>query len=340
MHRRPQRPRQEGPAHLRGRQAAAMPPPSVLDHPALARTLLDQDGVVARRQLLRHGATPNDVARSLRRRELTRAHPGVYVAHNGPLTPRQREWVAILAAWPAALDGASALSLRSGSSTVQVAVAHHRALVLPPGVRLRRVADLEGRAAWNRMPPRLRPEEALLDEMVSRLVRGEVDRAFAVLAEVVTSGRTTAERVLDRLGHRSRIAHRSMVEAMLTDVRDGVCSVLERGYRDQVERPHGLPRAVRQRVSRATGGLTLQDVHYEGLGLVVELDGTLGHTSATDRDADAFRDLCELAGSQQLTARATYGLVFRRSCRTAHLVAELLRRHGWRGRIRRCPRCP
>lgn len=127
---------------------------------------------------------------------------------------------------------------------------------------------------------------------------------------------------------------------MLTDVRDGVCSVLERGYRDRVERPHGLPRGARQQASRSTGGLTLQDVRYDAVDVVVELDGTLGHTSALDRDADALRDLSELAGFGRITARLTHGLVFRHSCRTARLIGEILRSRGWRGQLRRCPRCP
>lgn len=313
---------------------------SVLARHGLASLLSEQDGVVARWQLRAAGVSDNDLARTLRRRELTRVHPGIYVNHNGPLTPRQREWVAVLAAWPAALDGVSALHVRGSSSSVRIAVSHHRIVVLPPGVRLRRVSNLDERVAWQRKPPRLHAEEALIDEMASRLARDEVDTAFALMAEVITSRRTTVERVVDRLHRRPRIAHRQMLKAMLTDVRDGLCSVLERGYRNRVERPHGLPRGSRQRASRATGGLTLQDVRYEQLGVIVELDGTLGHTSAAERDTDALRDLSELGVHGAVTARLTHGLVFRHSCRTAWLIGEILRTRGWRGRLRRCLRCP
>jgi len=72
-----------------------------MSRPSLSRAaalLRDQDGVIARRQLLALGFAPHDIARLLRRRELARAFDGVYVNHTGPLTPRQRTWVAVLAA--------------------------------------------------------------------------------------------------------------------------------------------------------------------------------------------------------------------------------------------------
>ncbi|WP_211357154.1 type IV toxin-antitoxin system AbiEi family antitoxin domain-containing protein [Nocardioides rubriscoriae] len=61
---------------------------------------LVQDGVVSRRQLEELGAAPHDIKRMVRRHELHRRLPGIFVEHNGPLTPRQQEWVAVLAHWP------------------------------------------------------------------------------------------------------------------------------------------------------------------------------------------------------------------------------------------------
>lgn len=127
---------------------------------------------------------------------------------------------------------------------------------------------------------------------------------------------------------------------MLTDVRDGVCSVLERGDSHRVERARGLPRGSRQHVSTATGQLSLQDVRYDPYGLVVELDGTLGHASAAARDRDSIRDLSELAIGRRVTARATYGVVFTHGCQAAALIAQILRESGWQVRPHHCPRCP
>ena len=75
----------------------------------LARLLRDQDGVVARRQLLSLPGTDRTVvARLVRRRELVEVLRGVYVEHTGPPSWQQRVWVAVLWAWPAALAAQSA----------------------------------------------------------------------------------------------------------------------------------------------------------------------------------------------------------------------------------------
>lgn len=176
--------------------------------------------------------------------------------------------------------------------------------------------------------------------MSVRIRDGDVAAALAALAQVVQSREATVERILTALRTRSRVSGRRTVEQMLMDVRDGVCSVHERGFRDHVERPHGLPRPSRQHVSRATGAATHQDVRYDRHSLVVELDGLVFHSSPQARDHDAARDLAELATSGAPTARVTYGLVFRQSCQTAARIAAILQLRGWTGALQRCPRCP
>ncbi len=101
--------------------------------------LARQDGVITRRQLMDLGWHPHDLKRMLRRRDLTRVHPGIFVHHNGPLTRRQREWTAVLAAWPAALSDESVLP-GDPPAMVHVAVAHGRAVQLPSGTAVRRIA--------------------------------------------------------------------------------------------------------------------------------------------------------------------------------------------------------
>lgn len=76
--------------------------------------LARQDGVIARRQVLACGHPPAYGARKLRRREWVAVHPGVYVNHTGPLTWQQRAWAAVLATWPAALSGPSAVRAHEG----------------------------------------------------------------------------------------------------------------------------------------------------------------------------------------------------------------------------------
>lgn len=311
-----------------------------IDDPDLQHLLQRrQDGIVSRDQLLGLGAKANDVRRLLRRRELVLRHPGVYSAHSGRLTRAELEWVAVLAAWPAALAFESALP-EHGGRAIQVVVARGRTIQPPPGVVVTRMNDLRERVDWRAAPPRVRLEHATLDTMERALGAGDVAAAFSTLSIVLHSRRISVDELEEALRARSRFAGRAIATGLLDDARTGACSVLERGYLRWVERAHGLPRGTRQCPSRSTGRTTAPDVRYDEYGLIVELDGRAFHDSPHARDADAARDLAELAVRDDATARVTYGLVFRDGCRTAARIATILTRRGWQGRPHRCPRCP
>ena len=200
--------------------------------PELCRLLADQSGVLSRAQALGCGLDDNDIERLLRRREWARIHPGVYVEHTGPPTWDQRAWAAVLACWPAALAGSSALrahGLRSELSTagrdlralgreaggvgggsaapdpVVVAVDHARRITAPKGVVVVRRVGLEERALLQLGPPRLRLEEALLDVASDAPTSAD---AVAVLADACQEGRTTAHRLARSLRGRGRLTHR------------------------------------------------------------------------------------------------------------------------------------
>ncbi|STZ87696.1 Uncharacterised protein [Mycolicibacterium fortuitum] len=284
--------------------------------------LRQQDGVISRRQALDAGLAEHDIRRLLRRNEWARVHAGVYVDHTGPLTWTQRAWAAVLYAAPAALCLESALGAQT--SPIHVAVERQRStLVEPVGVRIHRVAHVDDRVLWNVGPPRMRYEEAALD--VADRAESELE-VIAVLANACQSRRTTARRLLQTLDSRGRLRRRRWLRAVLLDVADGTCSVLEHGYLVRVERPHGLPRAARQTRSMSSLGVCYRDTEY-GERVVVELDGRMFHDSATRRDADFERDL-DAAVDGRSTVRLSYGQVFDRPCQTASKVAEILQRHG------------
>jgi hypothetical protein len=312
-----------------------------MDH--IASTLSDQDGVISRRQLLACGLTPAAIERLVRRRELTRVHPGVYVEHTGPLTWQQRAWAAVLFSWPAALSHDSALRAAEGPGRrdrevqlIHVAVHRDRHLIEPPGVRVHRMCDLAGRAQWNLGPPRIRYEHAVLDVAAEALT--DID-AIAELANACGSRRSTAARILGVLTERPRQGRRDWLTDVLTDVAGGTCSVLEHGYLTQVERPHALPTSRRQSSHRHAGTLAFRDVEYADAGLVVELDSRLFHDSTTQRDRDLDRDLDAAAWEGAVTLRLSWGQVFDRPCRTAAQVARVLQRRGWPGAPTQCPKC-
>lgn len=322
----------------------AEPSPRTYADP-VAALLAAQDGVVSRTQLVDAGCEPHDLERMIRRKELFVALPGVYIDHNGPRSWQQRAWVAVLACWPAALAGASALRADSGpglrgfdeADLIEVAVDVARTVRDKPDVRVRRMAGLAARTRWNASPPRVRYEEAVLD-VVAGLTR-EWDVIEACAAAV--RGRcTTAERLAKALEARHRFPRRAWLARVLADVAAGTASVLEHGYLHRVERAHGLPAADRQRADRGAGGRIYRDAPYPAYDLDVELDGRLDHSALADRDRDLERDL-DTATNRRRSARLGWGQVYDRPCRTAAQVARLLTIGGWKGTPTPCsPTCP
>jgi hypothetical protein len=311
-----------------------------MDVPTL---LMNQSGVISRRQVLAAGEKPHDIRRRLRNREWAVVHPGVFASHTGPLTWQQRAWAAVLSAGHgAALCLQSALRAHEGKGRagqddrlIHVAVARDRSLIAPDGVRLHRMVDLPGRVQWNRSPPRIRYDDTVLD-LAARA--GRLD-SIARLADACGTRRTTAARLRDRLDERKRIANRDWLRSVLSDVADGTCSVLEHGYLDLVERPHGLPTGKRQAVRDLGNGRVYRDVDLPGLGLRIELDGKLFHTSTEDRDRDLERDLDAVVAEDGTTIRLGFGQVYDRPCVTAAKVAVIARKRGWDGEPTRCQLC-
>ena len=320
-----------------------------MDDSALAAVLRRQSGVVGRRQLRSMACRPHDIERMIRRRELIRVHPGVFVEHTGPLSWPQRAWAAVLALWPAALCAESALHAeyvddpepgrrtgRDADLLIHVAVGGDRKLVAPRGVRLHRLIRLQERVLWNQLPPRLGIEDAALDVAATATTDFA---AFEVLADVCRSRRTTPNRLAAALAQRSRIHRRGWLSAVLTDLAAGSTSVLEHGYFRRVERAHGLPRAACQVRATTTVGVVYRDAEYAN-GVLVELDGRLVHNTVSQRDADFERDL-DAAVDGRVTVRLSWGQVFDRPCRTAAQIARLLQHRGWPGAARPCASaCP
>jgi hypothetical protein len=310
-------------------------------HPAVRALLNDQHGVVSRRQLRDAGLAPHDVARLVRRRELTPLHAGVYVDHTGTPTFLQRCWGAVLLLWPAALAGETAMRAAEGPGSrrphdvIHVAVHRDRRVRDRDGMTILRTDRLDSQVLWNVGPPRLRYEEAAID--VADEAAGDF-AALESLSRAVQSRRTTAERMLVSARGRTRLHRREWIESVLADLTKGTCSVLEHGYLHRVERSHGLGQARRQVVDRLGAGSVYRDVVYP-CGLVVELDGRLFHDTTRQRDRDFDRDL-DAAAAGASTVRLSYGQVFERPCWTAARVARVLALHGWRGRPGRCgPEC-
>lgn len=299
----------------------------------LAYEIEQQCGVVSHAQLIGGGWTWPQIRRAVRRRELARVHPRIYVTHAGPLTDLQRAWAAVLACEPAALCGPSAYSLDDGP--IHLAVERSRGRSAPEGVVLHRVVDLAGKVRAGTAPPRLAYEHNVVLALQSAETETDV---VAELTDRIGRRGLTAAAVRSAVRDHPRLRHRPLVLALLDDIESGVESVLEHGFLTRVERPHGLPKPVRQAVRIGRDGVERRDLEYEGLGVIAELDGRL-HDSWHAGNRDADRDLADQRVGKTVV-RLRWRQVMVDSCETAAALAEILQRHGWTGQLRRCPRCP
>lgn len=327
-----------------------------VDRRALGSLLTRQDGVICRAQFEAAVGQPFDLQRLVRRRELVRLLPGVFVDHTGIPTWQQRAVGGVLYAgsidedlWPvgAALGGHSAMrAALSGSWRHETAEAPpticidpRRSLRPAPGYVFRRRARLGDAADWLVTPPRLRPEQAVLD-LASDLA--DPWASVGLLADACQSRRTSAARILVAMQARERIAHRAQLAAILADLDGGTSSVLEHQFLRRVVRAHGLPEPARQSVRHleqgGSGRREYRDHEWLDLGVVVELDGLAFHNSAAQRDADLDRDLDDAVGGR-LAVRLGWGQVSRRPCATAAKLAAILAARGWPEPMRRCPHC-
>ncbi|GAB3816961.1 hypothetical protein GCM10028820_17100 [Tessaracoccus terricola] len=211
-----------------------------------------------------------------------------------------------------------------------ITIYHQRCEPLSPmgddnfSVRFRR-----GSRAGRGTPARTPAEVALLD-----LAR-ESDRNQTIdaIARAVAESMTTPERVLSHLDQVKRVRHMSLMREVCEQAGQGVQSVLEWLFHNDVIRRHGLPEGQLQ-VTLISG--TRSDVHFADHGFVVELDGRLGHEEEPFRDMD--RDN-RLAIRGILTLRFGWHDILTRPCAVALQIRELLARRGGLQGGHRCGRC-
>lgn len=304
--------------------------------PQLLRLSAAQAGVVTREQALGLGLSRHAVQRLVEQQHWQRLAPGLYVTHNGGVGWDSLAWGGVLLGGRGARLGGQAAAfghrlLDEAPDVVEVLVPHGtsarsrlrwRFLHERPGARDPRCTG---------SPPRLLVPDTVLD-----LCDGASARQVEDWVTTSVQRRLTTPKHLERaLRARRRHSQRELLLDLLADVGEGAESPLELRYLRDVERRHGLPRGRRQRTTRSPG---VRDVLYRPFGVIVELDGKLGHAGA-GRFRDMSRDNAALM-EQLLTLRYGFGDVAGRSCAVAAEVGQLLLWRGWPGPFRPCPTCP
>jgi predicted transcriptional regulator of viral defense system len=294
-----------------------------------------QLGVLTRAQCLGLGMTASALKWMVQAGRWQRVHLGVYATHVGPLDWRARVSAAVLYCGDGAVASHSTAARLHGLAeqdpdVIEVLIPASRRVVRPGQVRLATCADLSRRTARSGWPTRTTVEDTVLD----MAEQGAADSAIAWVSKACQRRRTTPARLADALDNRASHRWRKLLVDALSDVAAGVESVLEYRYVTGVERPHGLPEARRQQVVILGGRRRRTDNDYQPFGVVVELDGRLGHEGE-----GVFRDRSRdnsAAVSGKASLRFGWVDVDARPCEVAQDVALLLWSRGWRGQLRRC----
>jgi hypothetical protein len=306
--------------------------------PRCVQLLALQRGVIASWQAESAGLERRRMEVLVRHGRWRRLHYGVYASFTGEPPRDAVLWATVLRAGPQAILSHETAAEVDGlldkpSKLLHVTIPRSQRLQPIAGIAIHRSTRiLEACEPWA-LPPRTMIEETVLD-LVQEAV--SFDDVISWLARACQRRLTHPVLIRERIEMRGRLRWRAEMLQALDDVADGVHSPLEHRYLRDVERAHGLPTAKRQAHAKQGGRGIKRDVFYREYGVVVELDGKLGH--ADRRVQDNRRDNAA-AASGVVTLRYGWADVTERACATAAEVGQTLGRRGWPGPLRRCPRC-
>lgn len=257
--------------------------PAGVPHAALVELGQRQDDVVRREQLLDLGLAQHDVIYMIEsRRWQTDADGLVVVLHNGPLTRRQQEAVAVLAGGRLGALAARTAATRVGLSGWEAELVE---VLVPrgttyPTLKLVAVKVHESRrfrpedvhpSSW---PPRVSIERALVD---AACWSTRPRTACGVLAAGVQQRLTTAARLRSELENAGKVRFRNLLMKALVDIEGGAQAMSEIDFVRFCAR-NRLPKPKHQRVRRDSKGRRryIDAVLVGPAGEVkVEIDGAL-----------------------------------------------------------------
>lgn len=295
---------------------------------SLVELIEQQGGVVSRDQLLRSGLHRRCIARMLATGSLVVITPGIY-ARLREVGWLGKAWAGILLGGQCAVLGGESAGFIEGlihEEPTEITVYTPRQLAWRAGFRF-----IRGRRACRGEPPRTKYEATVIDLCADR----DADELAALLADAVSSRKTTTKRLLAELHSRRRMPHRSLLREMLGDVTTGAHSALERRYLIHVERAHGLPTALRQ---AHAGTKYRTDAWYDSYGVVAELDSKLYHRGAAGL-RDMRRDNAHARAGHTTFRFGWHDVTGSAACLTAQFMASALQARGWAGPLTPCQHC-
>jgi hypothetical protein len=207
------------------------------------------------------------------------AHRAVFVAHNGPISPTQRRWIAALAvgngrvAPLAGLTALDQLGLRGfASGSVHVLLPQHlKGATAPAGVAVHRTRTLPRRDYHDGLPPCTAAARSVVD---AASWAPSDDRARAIVAAAFQQRMVTFDQVNAVISDRSQILRRGLIAAAARDAAGGSESISELDFLDLC-RSGRLPLPTRQSVVvDVAGRRRKRDAFFEQWRVHVEIDGS------------------------------------------------------------------
>lgn len=255
-----------------------MPPPDL--DPRLLELGAAQDAVVSRGQLAELGFG-DDVVRAHVRARRWRLVGRAVVLHRGPLSTRERWWVAMIhvgqGAALASLTAAESQGLRGWESDMVHVLARRGVRVHPlPWMRIhesRRFSEEDVHPS--RQPRQVRASRAVVD---AASWKPHPRLACALLAAAVQQRLVTVEQLATELSRAGAIRHRRMMRQVLDDIAGGSDALSEVDF-VRLCRKAGLPRPQQQAVRTDSAGrrryLDARIRRPDGRVILVEVDGAM-----------------------------------------------------------------
>ena len=266
---------------------------------ALEDLLNEQDGVLDTRAALTQ-ISPESLRWRVKSGRWQRPCRGIIVAHSGPLTEKQRLWIATAWAGPgAALGGLTAARLGglrgfdrdTGTIHLVRPVSRGKRVSMPP---LDLVVHYSRKLAKEDVHPLLRPVRTRIGRsLVDAAAWMATDRgAQAILAAGVQQRLVRVGDLVREVDRNERPIRRALIKVTLDDIAGGSHALSELDFMTNVVRGCHLPAPTRQVARRdSRGKRRWLDVFYEQARLVIEIDGAghmdiLEYWDNMDRDND------------------------------------------------------
>lgn len=247
---------------------------------ALRGLLVEQHGVLRRRQLYELGWTRWEIEAEIAGGRWRDLGASVVATHCGPLTTRARWWAAVMQVSPrAAIAGMTALQA-AGLTGVRDEAIH---VAVPPSCRPRQPDGVSvhqtRRFGDGDLMPNGLPRMRVAPAAVQAAIWAGSDRQAALFLVAPVQQRLVLPSDLDAcLATVRRDRRRSLMTAVVRDLKLGAQALGELDFA-ALCRSHGLPEPSRQRPVSTSRGRRYLDVEWEDWGVAAEIDG-IGHMRA------------------------------------------------------------